>query len=330
MASPLPVRVKGDSNINLVAMAASIRSLPAIVVPRLVSRLAFTYPSVRQEEYFVHVNAVPKARKWTEERAGGVIATIKQTVVNDTYEVSMAISGDDWADDQIGLYTPLAQEMMARLLLAPDELITTNLISVGTTITGYDGVAFYGTTHVWPNGEYTTAQINYNSGSGTDAEDIQADFYTALAAMQGWKDDRGVPKQFQPAFESAENIVIHHSLALMQPMQQVFDLSKGGQPFNIQSPVATTGIPSQSRAAGLATRVPDANLSGNSWYIHFTGGVMPVQRPFVFLDREAPNVTILSKGSEHYDKYNEVLILGKRRFGLGVLRPESSQQVYNA
>ena len=327
MASPLPVRVKGDSNIHLTALAATIRSLPNVVIPRLATRIAYTYPSVRGEEYFVHVNAVPKARKWTEERAGGAIATIKQTVTNDTYEVSMGISGDDWSDDQIGLYTPLAQEMMARLLMAPDELITTDLIANGRTNTGFDGQYFYDTVHVWPNGEYTTSQVNYQSGTGTTAETIHTDFYTALVALQGWKDDRGAPRMYQQAFQDPNNLVIHHSLALTAAMQAVFDLDKSGAPFTLLNETYGT---LQSRAAGLAVRVPDANLSGNSWYIHFTGGPMVAQRPFVFLDREAPNVTILSKGSEHYDKYNEVLILGKRRFGLGYLRPECSQQVYNS
>ena len=333
MASPLDVRIRGDANINLVVMAAMIRNLPNIVSPRLVPKICFNYPSVRAEEYFVHVNAVPKARKWTEERAGGMIASIKQTVTNDTYEVSLGISGDDWQDDQIGLYTPLAQEVMTSLILAADELVVDNLITKAYSpgIACFDGANFYATTHAWPNGEYTTSQVNYNGGTGvSDAGTIETDFYTALAAMQSWKDDRGRPKMYQQAFMDPNNLIVHHSIAVQGMMQAVFDTDKSGAPFNM--PVGTTNTTTfrQSRACGMAVRVPDPHLTGNTWYLHFTGGPMLAQKPFVFLDREAPSVVIFSKGSEHYEKYNEVLILGKRRFGLGVLRPECSQMIYNA
>jgi len=327
MASPLPVRVKGDSNIHLTALVATIRSLPAIVSPRLVNRIAYTYKSIRGEEYFVHVNAVPKARKWTEERAGGVVATIKQTITNDTYEISMAISGDDWSDDQIGLYAPLAKEVMARLVLAPDELIVTDLINNGESLSAFDGQYFYATGHVWPNGEYTTGQSNLYTGTGVTAEAIHADFFGALAVMQAWKDDRGAPKMFQQAFENPENVVVHHAVGLNAAMNAVFGSAKNGEPFSME--IGSAGAFRKSQASGMASRIPDAHLSGNDWYMHFTGGPMEAQRPFVFLDREAANVTILGKGSEHYDKYNEVLILGKRRFGLGMLRPECSQKIDN-
>lgn len=328
----LPVVVKGDANVQLEGIAGVLRSMPQRVQPNISRLLCAQLPSTRGYEELLHVNAVPKARKWIEKRAGGVVATIKQTITVDTYEVSLEIGADDYSDDRAAAYQPLAEEMMMRLLLAPDELVTTVLIAGGTGLTCFDGSAFYATGHKWPGGEYQTNQSNLQTGTGTSADQIEADFYTAKAAMLNWKDDRGVPRIAPEDFMGEGALIVHFSptAAMLQNMNRVFGFTKGGDAFDI---VVTGGggVARKSALAGQAIMVPDPHLTdATDWYLHSTKSPISAQRPFAFIDREAPRVTILGKGTEHYEKENTVLILGKRRFGLGVLRPERSQKVNNS
>ena len=324
MSQFMPVTVRGDSNVQLRGIAATLRSMPTQVTPRLVPLVCMPINSSRAFEDLVHVSAVPKVRKWTDERAGGSIATLKQTITNDTYEVSMSINGDDYDDDQIGAYSPVLQELMQSLLLAPDELVTTNLIVGGNSNAGYDGVNFYSTTHKWPGGEFQTNQSNNQTATGQDAASLENDFWTAKNAMVGWKDDRGRLRMPPIDFQGSEAFVVHHSIALSQSMQRVFGLTRGGDAFELQPLTDQTKFPRKSSLAGAAIVVPDGYLTGNTWYVHSVRGLY---RPFAFLDRLPPYVTIFGPGSEHYEKYNEVLFLGKRRFGLGYLKPERSQRI---
>jgi hypothetical protein len=289
-------------------------------------------PSTRAYEQIVFVSAVPKVRKWVTERAGGVVATLTEQINNDTYEVSMAISGDDYDDDQVGAYAPIMQEMMVSLLLAPDELVATNLIANGPSTLGYDGVNFYATTHKWPNGNYTTSQSNYPAKSGSDPASIETDFFTARNNIAAWKDDQGRLRIPPGDLSDAEGIVVHHPVALEQAMMRVFDKTPGGDAFDLQPVNANdqTKFPRKSQLAGRVVRISDPYLDANStttWYVHSIRGV-GYNKPFAFLDREGPSVQIFARGSEHYAKYNEVLILGRRRFGLGFLKPERSQAIH--
>ena len=330
MAKGLSVVVRGDPNIQLRGTAATLRSVVERVQPRIMPLICAQIPSTRAFEQIVFVSAVPKIRKWVTERAGGVVATLTEQINNDTYEISMAISGDDYDDDQVGAYAPIMQEMMVSLLLAPDELVVSNLMANATTTLGYDGVPFYGATHKWPNGNFQTAQVNKQTQSGTDPASIENDYFTARNAIATWKDDQGRLRIPPGDLIGNEALVVHHPQALEQAMERVFDKSAGGEAQQLQPISDQTKFPRLSQVAGKVIRIADpyldTNIGATQWFIHSIRGV-GYNKPFAFLDREGPSVQIFARGSEHYAKYNEVLILGRRRFGLGVLKPERSQRI---
>lgn len=329
MAKGLSVVVRGDPNIQLRGTAATLRSVVEKAQPRVMPLICAQIPSTRAFEQIVFVSAVPKIRKWVTERAGGVVATLTEQINNDTYEVSMAISGDDYDDDQVGAYAPIMQEMMVSLMLAPDELVTTNLIANAASTLGYDGVNFYATTHKWPNGNFQTNQSNKPGASGQDPASIENDYFTASNAIASWKDDQGRLRIPPGDLEGSEALVVHHPRALEQAMMRVFDKTPGGEAFDLQPLADQTKFPRKSQVAGKVIRISDPYMDQNSttkWCLHSIRGV-GYNKPFAYLDREGPSVQIFARGSEHYAKYNEVLILGRRRFGLGYLKPERSQGV---
>ena len=162
MARFLPVTTRGDTNIQIRGIAATIRNMVNRVQPIITPKLCAIIPSTRAYEQLVHISAIPKPRKWDkQERSGSVVGTLLQTVTNDTYEVSTAINADDFKDDQIGAYMPIAQELAKSLILFSDELVTTLLVANGHTNTCFDTSNFYDTNHQWPNGQNTTSQVNY-------------------------------------------------------------------------------------------------------------------------------------------------------------------------
>lgn len=330
----LPVVIQGDANAQLRGIAALIESTPLVVQPVLMPQICHQITSTRAYEEFVHVNAVPKVGLFKPGNVGGGRTSIKQTITVDTYAVEMEIAGDDYDDDQINIYSAVAAELASSLILAPDELVTTNLVSKGSILTAFDSQNFYATAHKWPNGQYTTSQVNYQTGTGTGADNIENDFYLAFNAMQNWRDDRGRLRIPIGDLEAPGALIVHHAPALNQMMRRVFGETKGGEPFTVtatSAPFSSATAPfmRQSALGGRCKTISDGYLTGNSWYIHNVQNALG-HRPFAFLDREGPKVEILAKGSEHFIKNRTVLVKGTRRFGLGVLCPERSQEIYNA
>lgn len=330
MVNEMPVTIRGDKTTQLKGVAATIQSMPLTIGPSLMPLLCNQIPIDRSFADIVFVNAVPKAMPWRTERVGGAILTIKQQITAQTYSVAISVNADDYDDDQVDAYKSIIQNAMQSLLLAPDELITTQIILNGTSINGYDGVAFYGSTHAWPNGEFKTNQSNLVTKSGDDAASIETDFFTARNNMMKWLDDKGRVKNPARDFDGEGTLVVHHPVAISQAVQAVFGITKGGDAFDLQPNTDQTKFARKSQLAGSAIMVPDAYFDANGvtdgMYIHSVKGTGDA-KPFAFLDRTPPFVEIFTKGSEYTAINNEVLILGKRRFGLGVLRPERTMKV---
>lgn len=315
-----PVSISGDPNAALTALAAVMRDVPSQVQPQVLPLIAREVPSTKKSEDYLFVNAVPKLQKVVSQQApGGVMTTKKINIANDTYEASLAIKREEWDDDQVGLYAPLAAELMQGAILAPEELLSSSLIPGGATATAHDGQYFYDTDHAWPGGEFTTSQVNKQTGAGTTAANIETDFFKCINAMQGWKDDRGRLKIPAGILNSA-GLLVHHAPALNAAMSTVFDATAGGESHYL----AANQL---SLLTGRARRISDPYLSGNDWYVHAIGD--PMHKPFVYQTREALNAIILGPGSEHYKVYGEVLIKVRTRFALGYANFERSQMVDN-
>lgn len=318
----LPVVIKGESNTQLTAIAALVRSMPQRVQPSLLPLLCTVITSKRASEKMVYSSAVPKPRKWQSAgKAGSRVGTLKYELTPDKYEVSLEIDGDAYDDDEINLYAPLAQQLAQSLVLFPDELISTVLVAGGEAGACFDGANFYAATHKWPEGENKTAQKNLQTGTGVTADKVQDDFYTALAAMQGWLDDRKRLMIPQEELQGSDALVVQHAPALNSVMDSVFGVDKNGAPYDISSGV-------KSKLSGRAATRSDGYLTGNSWYLHSIRGV-DGQKPLTYIDREAASVTVLGRGTEHFTKNGTILMTGRCRFGMGYGHPSRSQKIKN-
>lgn len=114
----------------------------------------------------------PALREWVGDRVINDMAAHAYTIANKTYEGTVGVDRDDIEDDNVGIYSPVFQEMGRAAEVQPEELIF-NLLAAGASTLCYDGQYFFDTDHpVYPNADGTgtaasVANWDNNSGSGT-------------------------------------------------------------------------------------------------------------------------------------------------------------------
>lgn len=114
----------------------------------------------------------PNLREWVGDRVINSIKEHSYTITNKTYESTVGVDREDIEDDNVGIYSPIFEEMGRTVQIQPDQL-TYGLLSAGTSTLCYDGQNFFDTDHpIYPkvDGTGTAESVsNYddNAGSGT-------------------------------------------------------------------------------------------------------------------------------------------------------------------
>lgn len=112
------------------------------------NKIAMRVPSTGRENTYGWLDIMPGVREWLGDRVVHDIVQKGYTIVNKDWEVTVGLKRNDVEDDQIGLYSPVVQQMGMNMAYHPDTLVY-GLINTGTTDTGYDGVAFFSASHTW-------------------------------------------------------------------------------------------------------------------------------------------------------------------------------------
>lgn len=122
-------------------------------------------------------------RQWVGERQVQNIVVDGFTVTNLKWENTLAIERTDLADDQYGVYSSMLIPNLARhAKLLPDLQIASAIEANGT---GYDGVAFFASTHPTdPSGQNSGTQSN---NLGTSLALNSTTLAKAQAAMMAFK-----------------------------------------------------------------------------------------------------------------------------------------------
>lgn len=109
----------------------------------------------------------PSVRKWVGDRVVQGLAAHKYSIVNDDYELTLGVKRNDIEDDNIGIYTPMFEDMGQSVAAAPPALMYA-LLKAGFTTKCYDGQYFFDTDHpvLDANGSMLSV-ANTDGGSGT-------------------------------------------------------------------------------------------------------------------------------------------------------------------
>jgi len=129
-------------------------------------RIAMTVPSSTRHQAYPKLSELGPMREWIGERYIERLEKDGFTITNRKFEKTIAVAADDIADDQIGLFTPIVNDMGQVAAELPDDLVW-SLLEEGFTTEHYDGQMFFDTDHpvVGEDGQEVSVS-NFGGGSG--------------------------------------------------------------------------------------------------------------------------------------------------------------------
>jgi phage major head subunit gpT-like protein len=131
-------------------------------------KVATRVPSSSASNTYGWLNQFPALREWVGDRVLKDMAAQAYQIQNKLFEGTVAVKRTDIEDDNVGVYTPLFEEMGRAAATHPDQLVF-GLLKDAHTVTCYDGQFFFDTDHpVYPNVDGTgTATLVSNVQAGT-------------------------------------------------------------------------------------------------------------------------------------------------------------------
>lgn len=137
--------------------------------PSNYQRIATVVPSTTRTNEYGWLGKFPKMREWVGDRVVNGMESHGYSIKNKSFEVTVGVDRDDIEDDNLGLYTPMMQDLGQTAGEHPDELVFA-LLKAGPSTLCYDGQYFFDTDHPVIAADGTTesqANWNNNGGSGT-------------------------------------------------------------------------------------------------------------------------------------------------------------------
>ncbi len=145
------------------------------------TRVATVVPSTTKQNEYGWLGQLPRIREWVGDRVVKSIELHGYSIRNKPWEMTIGVDRDDIEDDNLGVYTPLFQEMGRATATFPDELVWP-LLKNGFTTPCYDGQYFFDTDHPVLD-ENGAPQSVSNSGGGAGTPWFLLDTSRALKPL---------------------------------------------------------------------------------------------------------------------------------------------------
>lgn len=136
-------------------------------VEAMYASVATTVPSATRSNEYAWLAKMPRIREWVGDRAINAIESEGYTIRNKSYELTIGVDRDDFDDDNLGIYTPMFEQLGNHAATFPDELVWP-LLASGFDTPCYDGQYFFDSDHpVLDEDGNPTSVSNTGGGSGT-------------------------------------------------------------------------------------------------------------------------------------------------------------------
>jgi phage major head subunit gpT-like protein len=109
-------------------------------------KVATRVPSSSASNTYGWLNQFPTLREWVGDRVLKDMAAQAYQIRNKLFEGTVAVKRTDIEDDNVGVYTPLFEEMGRAAATHPDQLVF-GLLKIAHTVTCYDGQNFFDANH---------------------------------------------------------------------------------------------------------------------------------------------------------------------------------------
>lgn len=127
------------------------------------------------------LNDIPGMREWIGERVVRNLSDSGYTIKNRDFELTVGVDRNNIEDDNIGLYTPMFEQLGVAVADSPDELVF-DLLTRAFEERCYDGRPFFADNH--PVGRKRVSNFSNKTLTATELE-------TTLAQMRSLTNDEG-------------------------------------------------------------------------------------------------------------------------------------------
>jgi phage major head subunit gpT-like protein len=131
------------------------------------SRIATLVPATTKEQKYGWLGRFPRVREWIGPRALQNLMQHDYSIKERPWELTVTVDKDDIETDNLGIYTPMFEQMGQQTEALPDQLIFALLLA-GFSSVCYDGQYFFDTDHpVIDKNGVLQSKANTDGGSGT-------------------------------------------------------------------------------------------------------------------------------------------------------------------
>lgn len=145
-------------------------------------KIAMTVPSSTTQEEYGWLGQFPQLRQWIGDRHIKNLGTHGFTIKNKAFESTISIAEDDIADDRIGIFKPMFQEMGRAAKIHPDTLVF-GLLKAGFETKCFDGQFYFDADHPLYDAEGQVAGSAANMQAGAGAAWYLVDLSRAIKPL---------------------------------------------------------------------------------------------------------------------------------------------------
>lgn len=234
--------------------------------PTWSDRVATTVPSTTRTNTYGWMARLLAMRKWVGPRIIENLKSHAYQLENEPYEKTVGVDKHDIADDQLGIYTPLFQELGRVGRKWPDQTVKTALQG-GLTNLGFDNVPFFSNAH-----PLNPAGNQNNNFTGTTLS--TTNFAAVRSAMMAYTGEDGEPLGVMP------------NLLVVPP--QLEDTAH----TIVTAERGASGASNVQRGQAEVLMVPELANQGTTWYL---ADVTSPIKPLIWQLREAIQLAQLTQ-----------------------------------
>lgn len=252
------------------------------------------------DEKYGWLGAMPGVREWLGDRIFNELRAANFVLENKLWEDSLKIDRENLEDDRMGMYRMVMPHLGQRAAQHPDKLLFQAMVA-GESQPCFDGQYFFDTDHAWGDSGTQDNDLTYNATDHTavTVAEFKSAYRLAVAALLGFKDDRGEPLN-QPVVGKLSDLTVIVPLALREVAYEAIEsviISNStnvviDRPNIVCSPFLTSGV---------------------KFYTLYTGSFL---RPFVFQARRPLQRQM--KGLDDRE-WKEVKFMTDARYNIGYL-----------
>lgn len=257
-------------------------------------QVAMSVTSDTELETYGWMDRIPKMRQWLGPRTVNNAPLRSRSITNLDWELTESIPRNKFLDDKLGLYAPIAKNMGWQAKKLHDQQLAT-LIQANPT--GFDGVAFFATTHLTNIDDAASAtQSNLLTLALTPSN-----YSAARAKMRSWNGRDG-----QPMGSRGSLLVVPPSLeeAALNILNSDFIAPAL---FGGQTQVGSNDNKNLLKGSANCLVIDELENDPTAWYLLDNRGMI---KPFVVQIRQAPNFVYLNNPTDPNVFWRKEFIFG--------------------